>query len=88
MQTLVVYDNDGFVLYTQQGSELREPVGVPFLWIEVPRDKRVANVDVSTTPHQAVLEKLPPTEIELLRVEMARSNTELFEMMLMMNGGV
>ena len=34
---------------------------------------------------------LPPqplTEIEQLRLEMAQANTELFEMMLMLNGGV
>lgn len=32
---------------------------------------------------------IPPlsVQVELLRVEMAQSNTELFEMMLMMNGG-
>jgi hypothetical protein len=33
-------------------------------------------------------EPKPPTEIEKLRLEVAESNTELFEMMLMMNGGI
>lgn len=29
----------------------------------------------------------PPTEIDKLRLEIAQSNTELFEMMLMLSGG-
>lgn len=31
MQTSVIYDNTGFILSQVQGSNLREPVGVPFL---------------------------------------------------------
>lgn len=93
MRTLIIHDNQGFVLSVRAGEPApREPQGVPFLWVEVPDGKKMKSVgeigvDVSITPHQAILEDIPPSEIEQLRLEMAQSNTELFEMMLTMNGG-
>lgn len=94
MKTLLVYDNDGYILSIRTGEpEPREPVGVPFLWVEIPTGKQLKitdgiGVDVSVTPHQAILEDVPPSEIEQLRLEMAESNTELFEMLIAMGGGV
>lgn len=101
MRALIIHDNTGYVLSIKQGGapEPREPIGVPFLWVEIPEGKQLKitdgiGVDVSVTPHQAILEDIPPTEIDLLkaeneniRLEMARSNTELFEMMVAMTGG-
>jgi hypothetical protein len=94
MNTLIIYDNTGFVISIMRGEPApREPQGVPFIWVEIPQGKQLKitdgiGVDISVTPHQAILEDIPLTEIEQVRLEMARSNTELFETMLMMNGGV
>lgn len=71
MQTLVIYDSTGYVI-TQMSGSVREPVGIPFLWIEVPEGKRIKltdgiGVDVSVTPHQVILEDIPPTELEELK---------------------
>lgn len=70
MKTMVVYDDEGVVLFSGQGS-LREPVGVPFLWVEIPEGKRLKIVDgigvnISATPHQATLEDVPPSEFDIL----------------------
>lgn len=93
MKTLIVYDESGYILSVRSGQPApREPVGVPFLWVDIPEGKQLKitdgiGVDTSVTPHQAILEDIPPTEIEELRLDMARSNTELFETMLMLIGG-
>lgn len=93
MNTLIIHDEAGYILSIRSGQPTpREPIGVPYLWAEIPEGKQLKSVgqigvDVSVTPHQLILEDIPPTEIDLLRLEMAQSNTELFEMMLMMGGG-
>ncbi len=85
--TLIIYDNQGQIFSQVTGNYLVPQGGVQFIEIEVPEDKRVAGVDVSVNPHQVVLEDIPPSEVEQLRIEMAQANTELFEMMLMLSGG-
>lgn len=93
MQKLIIYDETGYILSIRSGEPApREPQGVPFLWVNIPEGKRIKitdgiGVDVSVTPHQVILEDIPPTEIEQVRLEMARSNTELFETMLLLMGG-
>lgn len=74
MKTLIIYDETGYILSTRNGGEgVRKPVGVPFLNIEIPEGKRVKidengiGVDISVTPHQLILEDIPPNEVEILR---------------------
>ncbi|WP_019241525.1 MULTISPECIES: hypothetical protein [Bacillus] len=92
-KTLIVHDNAGFILSVRSGEPApKEPIGVPFLWADIPEGKQLKitdgiGVDVSVTPHQAILEVIPPSEIEQLRLDIAQSNIELFEMMAAMNGG-
>ena len=60
MQTLVIYDNLGFILSQAQGSNLREPVGVPFLILnETPAGKYLTRIDVTKTPHVPIYEDMP-----------------------------
>jgi len=72
MNTLIIYDNTGYVISTMAGA-VREPQGgVQFLWAEIPDGKQLKltdgiGIDVSVTPHQAILEDVPKTEIELLK---------------------
>lgn len=70
-QTLIIYDEEGYILSTRSGEPSpREPIGVPFLWVDIPEGKRLKitdgiGVDVSVTPHQVILEDIPPTELEI-----------------------
>ena len=72
MNTLIIYDNTGYIISTMAGS-IREPQGgVQFLWVEIPTGKQLnvtdgIGVDVTKTPHQAILEDIPKTEIEVLK---------------------
>lgn len=94
MNTLVIHDTKGYILSTKSGEPApREPIGVPFLWVEIPSGKQIKytngiGVDVSVTPHQVILEDIPPSDIEKLRQESAQANAELFELIISMGGGV
>lgn len=92
MKTLIIYDAQGYVLSNITGS-YRVPTGVPFLEVEIPEGKQIKytggiGVDVSVTPHQVILEDIPPSDIEKLRQENAQANAELFELIISMGGGI
>ena len=73
MSTLIIHDNEGYIISVISGEPApREPQGVPFLWVDIPTGKQLKitngiGVDVSVTPHQAIFEDIPPTEIEVLK---------------------
>lgn len=63
MKTILIYDANGYYISSVGGSpSAKEPVGVPFMWIDVPDGKRIKIepdgkvVDVSVTPHMIELE--------------------------------
>lgn len=74
-KTQIIYDEIGYILSIQQGYPApREPIGVNFLWVEIPQGKQIKTtdsigVDVTKTPHEVILEDVPPSEIDLLRTE-------------------
>lgn len=90
MNTLIIYDNTGYVISQMAGS-VREPQGgVQFLWAEIPEGKQLKitdgiGVDVSVTPHQAILEDIPKTEIELLKEQLSLTQAAVDD--LLMAGG-
>lgn len=77
MITLIVYGNTGFILSITSGkTDLREPIGVPFMKVEISNGKRMKitdgiGVDVSKTPHEVILEDIPPSEIDQLKQTVA-----------------
>jgi hypothetical protein len=77
MNTIIIYDSLGYIIIQGQGS-IREPVGIPFIWVEIPQGKRIKltngiGVDVTVTPNVAILEDIPKTEIELLQEQIDTS---------------
>lgn len=86
MQTLVIYDNDGYLLSTSSGTpEPREPVGVPFLWVEVPQGQQIKItdgivVDTSIEPHQVEFVDIPKTETELLKEKVQKQEEAIVEL--------
>lgn len=85
-KTLIVHDNAGFILSVRSGEPApKEPVGVPCLWTEIPQGMQLKitdgiGVDVSVTPHQVLLEPIPPTEIDLLKQENTQLSIALAEL--------
>lgn len=73
VKTLVIYDMEGFVIDWVTGT-YRNPVGVPSLEVEIPTNKTIKSgfgVDVSKTPHEVILENIPPSEIDQLKQTIA-----------------
>lgn len=69
--TLIVHDTTGYVLQQITGN-YRIPSGVPYMEVDIPQGKQLKitdgiGVDISVTPHKAILEDVPPTEIEVLK---------------------
>lgn len=93
-QTLVIYDNEGYIISKSQGfPPLREPIGIPFLWIEVPSNKYLKGVgeigvDVSVTPNVAILDDVKPSEIELLNLRLSQQEDALIEIANLVVGAV
>lgn len=56
--TLVIYDDEGHVIQQLSGTT-REPVGIPFKWVEVPAGKYIVSIDVSEEIHVAVFGDVP-----------------------------
>lgn len=91
-KTLIIYDANGYIITNIKGS-YRLPTGVPFLEVSIPEGKQIKHtdgigVDVKKTPHQVILEDVPPSDIEKLRQENAQANAELFELIISMGGGI
>lgn len=80
MQTLAVYDTTGRIIYQGQGA-MYEPVGMPFLWIEIPAGKILKSIDTTKEPHEPVYEDLPKTEVQLLSGQVAALNIALAEVL-------
>ena len=74
MNTLIIYDDLGYIISTASGA-IREPQGgVQFIWTEIPIGKQIKitngiGVDISVTPNKAILEDIPKTETELLQAD-------------------
>ena len=73
MRTLIIYDETGFIISIRSGEpQPREPIGIPFLWVEIPEGKQIKmtdgiGVDVSVTPNQVILEDVPKSEVQVLK---------------------
>lgn len=65
MNTLVLYDAEGYVFHTITGS-FREPVGIPYIIVEVPEGKRVAAVDTENDNTPIFEDLQTPTINQLL----------------------
>lgn len=88
MKTLIIYDNEGYIISQRQGQPTpRIPVGVPYVEIVIPQGKQIKitdglGVDVSKTPHEVILEDIPPSETQILEERLQLTEDTLLELML------
>lgn len=80
MRNLIIYDGTGYIIF-QGSGDVREPVGIPFMWVEVPEGKRITGVDVTVTPNVAILEDIPKSETQLLQEQIDNLNIAMAEIM-------
>lgn len=80
MNTLVIYDESGYIIFQASGS-VREPVGIPFMWVDIPKGKYLASIDVSGETHIPVFEDLPKSETQLLQEQVNDLNIAMAALM-------
>jgi hypothetical protein len=80
MKTLIIYDSTGYIIFQGQG-DLREPQGIPFLWVDVLEGKYVQSIDVSGTTHKPVFTDIPKSEVELLKEQVDSLNIAMANIM-------
>jgi len=87
MRTLVIYDVTGYLIQVMSGN-VREPVGIPFVWVEVPAGKYVERVDVSGEQHEVMLMDIPKTpeqlQIEALQAKQQASDIAIAELTMLL----
>ena len=88
MNTLIIYDSTGYII-SQMSGAVREPVGIPFIWVEIPIGKQLKitdgiGIDVSVMPNVAILEDIPLTEIEIMQKQLINSQEAIDMLMGMM----
>lgn len=76
MNTLVIYDSTGYIL-SQMSGDVREPEGIPFMWLEVPQGKRLVSIDAKKNPHEPIFEDVAPTGIEVLQDQVQGLQSEI-----------
>lgn len=92
MKTLILYDTEGYILTTMTGG-YKVPVGIPYIEIEIPQGKRIATiggigVDVTKTPHEVILEDIPPSELEVIKAENKNIKASVAELAELILGGM
>lgn len=78
--TLIIYDNTGFIVSQMRGS-VHVPVGIPFIWVEVPQGKYITSIDVSEEEHKPIYADYPKSEVTLLQEQVDALNIAIAQMM-------
>jgi len=84
--TLIIYDSTGYIISQMSGS-VREPIGVPYMWVEVPEGKYIKSIDVSGETHIPVFQDMPKTEVQQLKEENLKIKLALAELAEIVAGG-
>lgn len=85
MSTLIIYDSTGYII-SQMSGDVREPVGIPHMWVEIPEGKRLSAIDVMGDEHVPVFEDYPESEVSLLRKQLDTQEKAILELSMMMGG--
>ncbi|WP_315080127.1 hypothetical protein [uncultured Clostridium sp.] len=77
MKTLIIYDNEGYIIFQQTGSYRVPEGGIQYLEadLELYKNKILKSVNVETK--ELVLEDIPKTQVELLQEELAQNTKEM-----------
>lgn len=76
MSTLIIYDTTGYII-SQMSGDVREPIGIPFMYVDIPEGKRLVKIDTTAAEHQPVFVDLPKPEIEELKEQISALNIAL-----------
>lgn len=69
MKVLVIYDNNGGIISQMLGN-IKEPVIDTKLWVEIPEEKVLKKIDISSKPHLPIFEEAPKHGVRKLEIKM------------------
>lgn len=81
MDTLVIYDETGFI-YVEQTGDFRTPQGLRNLVVKVPTGKRVKSITISETGDTVVYEDLPKSPMQLLQEQLDNVQSALDDVLM------
>lgn len=84
MKTLIIYDNEGYIIQQITGT-YRKPVGLPFIEVEIPINKYAEKIDMST--NTVVYKDLPKTEFELQKLEIEKLKKDIADLTMELAAG-
>lgn len=87
MLNLIIYDQEGIIV-TQMSGDVRTPIGIPHMWVDVPQGKCVERVDVSGETHTPVFANLPKSETQILKEENLEIKMAIAELAEIIVGGI
>ena len=82
MKTLVIYDNEGKVVFTNTNSEVKEGEFSPLI-VTIPEGQMLIGVNIETG--EPIFSDIPPSEVDKLRTSLDEAILEL-SMMISMGG--
>ena len=82
MKTLVIYDNEGKVVFTNTNSEVKEGEFSPLI-VTIPEGQMLIGVNIET--NEPIFSDIPPNEVDKLRTSLDEAILEL-SMMISMGG--
>ena len=85
MNTLIIYDDTGFII-SQMAGDVREPEGIPFMWVEIPQGKRLVGIDTTKEKHEPIFKDMPKSEVEILREQVTMQEQAILELSMMIGG--
>lgn len=80
METLIIYDNSGYVLMQQTGAFRTPEGGVNYIITKIPSGMKVGGVNVETK--EPILEEMEPTENEILKKEIEKLKSDIADLTL------
>lgn len=87
MKTLIIYDNDGYILLTQSGDYRTPHGGIQYLEWEMPDGKYAESVNVEKK--EPVLKDMPKSEVDNLKDTVRQLQSDFSNLMLTVaTGGV
>jgi len=78
MQTLVIYDTTGRIIFQAKGN-VQEPEGIPFMWLDIPEGKLLKGINTAVEPHEPIYEDMPKSQIDTINEQLTTIQIALAE---------
>jgi hypothetical protein len=79
MNTLIIYDNSGYIYLQITGSYRAPQGGLNYLEVQMPDGNILKSIDTNITPNVPVYEDIPVSEIDNLKQQVADLQNYIIE---------